>query len=296
LVQDKVRGRLALPAVAVGVLAVSAAAIFIRLAEAPAIAVAFWRCALGAAVLLPPAIVRKEQVPRGRTLFIGMVSGVALGAHFGFWISSLDYTSVAASVVLVSTQPVFVAILAYLLFGERTSPLSFAGILVALAGTVIIASDDSVGSAALFGNALALIGAVAVAVYVLIGRSSRTGGVGVLPYSIVVYSAAALALLPVALLFGVELWGYSGETWFWLWAITLGPQLMGHTVFNWALRYVEASIVSGTILAEPVVSSLLAWVILFERPGLTTILGGAVVLFGLFMLLRGYRVPSEPVG
>ena len=296
MVQDKVRGRLALPAVAVGVLAVSAAAIFIRLAEAPAIAVAFWRCALGAAVLLPPAIVRKEQFPRGRTLFIGMVSGVALGAHFGFWISSLDYTSVAASVVLVSTQPVFVAILAYLLFGERTSPLSFAGILVALAGTVIIASDDSVGSAALFGNALALIGAVTVAVYVLIGRSSRTGGVGVLPYSIVVYSAAALALLPVALLFGVELWGYSGETWFWLWAITLGPQLMGHTVFNWALRYVEASIVSGTILAEPVVSSLLAWVILFERPGLPTILGGAVVLFGLFMLLRGYRVPSEPVG
>ena len=296
MVQDKVRGRLALPAVAVGVLAVSAAAIFIRLAEAPAIAVAFWRCTLGAAVLLPPAIVRKEKVPRGRTLYFGMVSGVALGAHFGFWISSLDYTSVAASVVLVSTQPVFVAILAYLLFGERTSPLSLAGILVALAGTAVIASDGSVGSAALFGNALALIGAVAVAVYVLIGRSSRTGGVGVLPYSIVVYSAAALTLLPVALLFGVELWGYSGETWFWLWAITLGPQIMGHTVFNWALRYVEAAIVSGTILAEPVVSSLLAWLILFERPGLPTLLGGGVVLFGLFMLLRGYRVPSEPVG
>jgi drug/metabolite transporter (DMT)-like permease len=296
LVQDKVRGRLALPAVAVGVLAVSAAAIFIRLAEAPAIAVAFWRCTLGTAVLLPPALIRKEKFPTGRTLYIGMASGVALGAHFGFWISSLDYTSVAASVVLVSTQPVFVAILAYLLFGERTSPLSLAGILVALAGTAVIAGDGSVGSAALFGNALALVGAVAVAVYVLIGRSSRTGGVGVLPYSIVVYSAAALTLLPVALLFGVELWGYPGETWFWLWAITLGPQIMGHTVFNWALRYVEASVVSGTILAEPVVSSLLAWLILFERPGLPTILGGAVVLFGLFMLLRGYRVPSEPVG
>jgi drug/metabolite transporter (DMT)-like permease len=296
LVQDKVPGRLALPAVAVGVLAVSAAAIFIRLAEAPAIAIAFWRCTLGAVVLLPPAIVRKEKLPRGKTLYVGMASGVALGAHFGFWISSLDYTSVAASVVLVSTQPVFVAILAYLLFGERTSPLSFAGILVALAGTAVIASDGSVGSAALLGNALALIGAVAVAIYVLIGRYSRTGGVGVLPYSIVVYSAAALSLLPVALLFGVELWGYSGETWFWLWAITVGPQIMGHTVFNWALRYVEASVVSGTILAEPVVSSFLAWLILFERPGLPTILGGVVVLFGLFMLLRGYRVPPEPVG
>jgi drug/metabolite transporter (DMT)-like permease len=279
----------------VGVLAVSAAAIFIRLAEAPAVAVAFWRCALGAAVLLPPALARREHFPRGRELYVGVASGVALGAHFGLWISSLDYTSVAASVVLVSTQPVFVAILAYLLFGERTSPLSFAGILVALAGTALIAGDGSVGSAALLGNALALIGAVAVAVYVLIGRSSRTGGVGVLPYSIVVYSAAALALLVAAVLFDARLWGYSAETWFWLGAITLGPQIMGHTVFNWALRYVEASIISGTILAEPVVSALLAWLILSERPGTLTILGGGVALAGLFLLLSGRRVPPEPV-
>jgi drug/metabolite transporter (DMT)-like permease len=295
LVQDKLRGRLALPAVAVGVLAVSAAAILIRLAEAPAIAVAFWRCALGAALLLPPALMRRERFPRGRDLYVGVASGVALGAHFGFWISSLDHTSVAASVVLVSTQPVFVGILAYLLFGERTSPLSFAGILAALAGTAVIAGDDSVGSAALLGNALALVGAVTIAIYVLIGRSSRTGGIGVLPYSVVVYSAAALALLPVALLFEVRLWGYSGETWLWLWAITLGPQIMGHTVFNWALRYVEASVISGTILAEPVVSALLAWLILSEKPGVATVVGGAVVLFGLFLLLRGRRLPTEPI-
>ena len=294
MVQDKAWGRLALPAVAVGVLAVSAAAIFIRLAEAPAVAVAFWRCALGAAVLLPPAVARRERFPKGRELYVGVASGVALGAHFGFWISSLDYTSVAASVVLVSTQPVFVAILAYLLFGERTSLVSFAGILVALAGTAVIAGDGSVGSAALLGNALALVGAVTVAVYVMIGRSSRMGGIGVLPYSIVVYSAAALTLLVAALLFDARLWGYSGETWFWLWAITLGPQIMGHTLFNWALRYVEASIISGTILAEPVVSALLAWLVLSEKPGALTILGGTVVLAGLFLLLSGRRVPSEP--
>jgi len=129
----------------------------------------------------------------------------------------------------------------------------------------------------------------------MIGRSARTGGIGVLPYSVVVYAAAALALLPVALVLDVRLWGYSGETWFWLWAITLGPQIMGHTVFNWALRYVEASIISGTILAEPVVSALLAWLILAEKPGLPTILGGGVVLFGLFLLLRGRRIPTEPI-
>jgi drug/metabolite transporter (DMT)-like permease len=277
------------------VLAVSAAAIFIRLADAPAIAVAFWRCLLGAAVLLPPALARGDRFPTGRTLYVGMASGAALGAHFGFWISSLDYTSVAASVVLVSTQPVFVAVLAYLVFGERTTPLSFAGILVALAGTAVIAADRTFGSAAVFGNVLALAGAVTVAVYVLIGRSSRTGGVGVLPYSVVVYSAAAVTLLPAALLFDVPLWGYSGETWFWLVAITLGPQLMGHTVFNWALRYVEASVISGVVLAEPVVSALLAWLVLSERPGLATVLGGAVVLAGLYFLLKGRRVPAEPL-
>src|SRR5215217_1464583 len=141
VVQGKTQNRVALSAVAIGVLAVSAAAIFIRLAEAPALA--FWRNALGALVLVPLALYWRETFPRGRVLRVGVVSGVALGAHFGFWISSLDYTSVAASVVLVCTQPIFVAILAYLVFGERTSSLSFLGILVALAGTAVIASDGS---------------------------------------------------------------------------------------------------------------------------------------------------------
>jgi len=292
LVQDKAqKSRVALSAVAVGVLAVSAAAIFIRLADAPALAVAFWRTTLGVLVLLPIAFYRREAFPRGRALLVGVASGVALGAHFGFWISSLDYTSVAASVVLVCTQPVFVAILAYLAFGERTSSLSFLGILVALAGTVVIASDESVGSATFFGNTLAVIGAITVAVYVLIGRSLRTMGVGVLPYSIVVYASASATLAPAALYAGAPLWGYSGETWFWLFAVTLGPQILGHTVLNWALRYVQTSIISGTILAEPVVSALLAWVVLSEKPGLATLLGGAVVLLGLFLLLRGYRPP-----
>ena len=210
MVQDEAKkgeaaSRVALPAVALGVLAVSAAAIFIRLADAPALAIAFWRNALGVLVLLPLALYWREVFPRGRVLVYGVTSGVALGAHFGFWISSLDYTSVAASVVLVCTQPVFVAILAYLVFGERTSPLSFLGILVALAGTAVIASDGSVGSATFFGNALALIGAVMVAVYVLIGRSLRTTGIGVLPYSIVVYASASATLAPAALYAGAPL-------------------------------------------------------------------------------------------
>lgn len=293
MVQGEVQSKIALPAVAVGVIAVSAAAIFIRLADAPAIAVSFWRCALGVAVLLPLAIARRERIPRGRKLWVGIASGVALGAHFGFWISSLDYTSVAASVVLVTTQPVFVAVFAYLLFGEKTSPMSFAGILVAISGTVMIAQDSSAGSSAFLGNALALAGAVMVAGYFLIGRSQRSGGVAVLPYVILVYTSASVTLLVVAIFSGTQLWGYSGETWFWLWCLTLGPQIMGHTVFNWALRYVEASILAGTILAEPIVASFLAWVVLSEEPQTATVIGGAIILVGLYLLLWGRRAPQD---
>ena len=287
--------RIALPAVFVGVLAVGAAAIFIRLAEAPALGIAFWRCTLGVIALAPLAAWRRERLPEGRDLWVGVVSGVALGAHFGTWIASLDYTSVAASVVLVSTTPVFVAIAAYLLLGERTSILSLGGIVLAIVGTTVIAGGGpGTGNAASLGNALALVGAVAMAVYVLIGRSLRTGGVGALSYSIVGYSAAALALLPVALLAGAQLWGYSATTWFWLFVITLGPQLLGHTVLNWALEYVRASIVSGAVLAEPVFAALLAWLVLAEKPGLAPLLGGVVVLAGLYLLLRGDSSGSSP--
>src|ERR671921_1956271 len=284
---ESTQDRIALPAVLVGVLAVGAAAIFIRLADAPALGIAFWRCALGVLALLPLAALRRESVPKGRDLWVGAVAGIALGAHFGTWIASLDFTSVAASVVLVSTTPVFVAIAAYLLLGERTSILSLGGIVLAIVGTTVIAGGGpGTNNAAFLGNALDLVGAVAMAGYVLIGRSLRTGGVGALSYSIVGYSAAALALLPVALLAGAQLWGYSATTWFWLFVITLGPQLLGHTVLNWALEYVRASIVSGAILAEPVIAALLAWLILSERPALATLLGGLVVLAGLYLLLR----------
>jgi drug/metabolite transporter (DMT)-like permease len=287
-VAESTHDRIALPAVLVGVLAVGAAAIFIRLADAPALAIAFWRCALGVLALFPLAAFSRESMPKGRDLWVSAVAGIALGAHFGTWIASLDYTSVAASVVLVSTTPVFVAVAAYLLFGERTSVVSLVGILLAIAGTAVIAGGGpGTGNAAFFGNVLALVGAVAMAVYVLIGRSLRTGGVGALPYSIVGYSAAALALLPVAILSGTQLWGYSATTWFWLFVITLGPQLLGHTVLNWALEYVRASIVSGAILAEPVIAAVLAWLVLSEKPGLPTLLGGLVVLGGLYLLLRG---------
>lgn len=296
MVPDKARGRLAYTALIVGVLAVSSAAILIRLADAPALAVAFWRCALGVVVLAPFAAFGREPLPRGKPLLLLGVSGVLLGAHFGLWISSLDYTSVAASAVLVCTVPVFVAIPAYLFLGEKTSAVSVVGIVAAIAGSAVIAGDGSVGSAALFGNVLAVLGAITIAAHLLIGRFSRTGGLGVVNYSLTVYAAAALTLLPVALISGDRLWGYSWETWFFLAAITLGPQILGHTVLNWALGYVETAVISGSVLAEPVIAAGLAWLILSEKPGLPTVLGGVVVLAGLFLLLRGRRETDELPG
>ena len=296
MVQGEARSGIALPAVIVGILAVSASAIFIRLADAPALSVAFWRCALGVAVLAPFALSQREKLPRGRPMWLLVLSGVMLGAHFGFWISSLSYTSVAASVVLVCIAPVFVAILAFLVLGERTSPLSVFGILIAIVGCVFIATDGSAGSSALLGNVLAVLGAITVAAHLLIGRASRTSGTGVLNYSVIAYSAAGLALLPAVLISGAPLWGFSGTTWFWLAVITIGPQILGHTVLNWALRYVEATIISGSVLAEPVIAALLAWLILSEKPGVATAVGGVVVLLGLTFLLRGNRRVEELPG
>lgn len=287
MVQGEARGRGALPALVFGVVAVSSSAVLIRLTDAPALAIAFWRCALGVAFLLPLALYRREKLPRGRSLRVLLASGAALGVHFGLWIPSLDYTSVAASVVLVCTVPVFVALFGFLALGEKTSALSLVGIFVAIGGSVSIASDGSAGSAALFGNALAIGGAITVAAHFVIGRSARTGGMGVLPYSVVVYGAAAAVLLPGALFAGSALWGYSGETWFWLLMVTLGPQLFGHTVLNWSLGHFEASVVSGAVLAEPLVAAGLAWLVLSERPGVLTLVGGPIVLLGLYLLLRG---------
>ncbi len=271
----------------VALLAASSSAIFIRLAEAPPLSVALWRNVLAVALLLPVVIYRREALPRGRALWLGALAGVFLALHFGFWITSLEHTSVAASVVLVCTQPIFVAILGRIFLQERVSLLVGAGIAVSFVGCGLIASADSAYESALFGNVLALLGSVSVSAYVLVGRNVRTGGVAILPYSVVVYTVAALALLPVCVLVGAPLGGYSAPTWGWLLAIAVGPQILGHTIFNWALRYLKAAVLSGTILVEPVVATALAWMFLDEIPAPLTLVGGSVVLVGLWLLLRG---------
>jgi drug/metabolite transporter (DMT)-like permease len=278
---------------AVGVLSVGAAAILIRLAAAPPLVVSFWRTAIGGAALLVVVKAMGRPMPSGPHLARALVAGVLLGAHFWLWIASLDETSVAASVVLVCLQPVFVSILAFVFLRERTPLVASAGIVVALAGTALIALDGAAGAAGgnhpLLGDALALGGAVAIAVYVLVGRRSA-GHTDVMGYSAAVSLAAAASLaVPLVVTQRVAPFPPTASSWLWVGALALGPQLVGHTALNAALARLPAPVVSGSILGEPIIATGLAWLFLDEKPGLQTLAGSAVVLAGLWLLLRRPR-------
>ena len=271
----------------VGVTAVSTSAILIREADArgvSSLAIAFYRCALASAVLGPIALVRYRGALRAmsraeRGLLVA--AGLALALHFVTWISSLSYTSVAASTVLVQTMPVFVA-LAGPLVGERTTPRGWLGIVVALAGTVVIATASGVGAGSqpVLGAALATAGAMFAAIYVLIGRRVRPV-VPLVPYSASVYLVAAVALGSAMAVSRTPFGGYSSAVWALFLAMTIGPQFLGHTVINHLLGELKASIVSVALLAEAVGATVLAFVVFGERPGLQVVVGGAIVLAGV---------------
>ena len=283
-----------LAALGVAVLAVSTSAILVRWSDAPNLVKAFYRVVFTLALLAPVAATRSRESYaeiRPRDAGFAVVSGSFLAVHFAAWFESLDWTSVAASVTLVQAQPVFVAAGAWALLDERVSRESVLGILVALAGTAAMSAGDLLGGAAsgprpLYGNALALAGAVAVAGYVLAGRSLRQR-MALLPYVTVVYGVCAAVLLGLILARGLPLFGYVAGEWLLFVGMAVGPGVFGHTVVNWALAHVESSVVSVSLLGEPVVSTLLAVALLDEVPTPWTVAGGGVVLLGIYLTARG---------
>jgi len=271
----------------VGVTAVSTSAILIRAADdqgVSSLAIAFFRCALASAVLVPLALARHRAalgaLSRSRRWLL-VAGGLALALHFVTWISSLSYTSVAASTVLVQTMPIWVA-LAGPLTGERTSRRGWLGIAVAIAGSIVIATASGTGGGSnpLLGDALATAGAVFAAIYVLIGRHVRPE-LSLVPYSASVYAVAALSLALAMLATGTPFAPYSTEVWALFLAMTIGPQFLGHTVINHLLGELRASIVSVALLAEAVGATILAFVVFGERPGIRVVVGGAIVLSGV---------------
>lgn len=291
----------------IAILAVSTASIFIRLAqeEAPSLVIAAYRLTLASLILAPAALTRHRAELRGLRRgewLLGLLSGLFLAVHFATWISSLEYTSVASSVVLVSTGPLWVSLLSPLLLRERLTRPAILGMLLALTGGVLIALSDAcpepvegwqdglicpslAGLAqgrAMPGNFLALAGAWAVSGYLIIGRRLRAK-VSLLPYIFLVYSMAALALIVIMLAAGESPLGYPAMTYVWMLLLALAPQLIGHSTYNWALRYLPAAFVAVTTLGEPIGSTILAYVILQETPTISKLLGGALILAGIYV-------------
>jgi len=274
-----------------GVAAISCAAVLVRLALAPPVLVAAGRLLIASAVLLPLCLMssRREflQLFRARWRYV-LLAGTLLAAHFALWIASLSCTTVASSVVLVTTTPLIVAMASYIFFGERLRRMTFVGMGVCFVGAVLIGyAGWRQGGTAPSGNALAFGGALAMAGYLLVGRRLRRD-TSLLPYSTAAFSVAGVLLALAVLATGTSVGGYSRHTWTAIVALALVPQLVGHMSLNWALRFLPATMVTVAVLGEPVGASTLAVLVLHESPALLEAAGAVLILAGIALaILRG---------
>ncbi|MFZ5916952.1 MAG: DMT family transporter [Chloroflexota bacterium] len=293
------RARLVL-SLGLGIVAISFASIFIRFAQAegvPTLSIAAWRLLFASLMLLPFAwATRRDEIRHleRRELLWLVVSGLFLGLHFATWIASLGYTSVASSVVLVSMGPLFVGLGSWAFLRERpTLPLA-AGILMAAAGSVIISwGDFGQDQDQLIGDLLALLGAVMMAGYLMIGRKVRARR-SLTTYIALVYGVAMITLLIVVALGRLPMLGFDLPAYGWMLALGLLPQLVGHSTLNWALRHLSATFVSIVTLAEPLGSGVLAYIILGEAVSWSTAMGGVLILTGIFVASRAEIRRSQP--
>jgi len=291
---------------AVGVLAVSFAAIFIRLGQqstASSLVLAAARLCVASVVLTPIVLRRHRQELRvlsANDLKWALVSGMVLGLHFATWITSLEYTAVVNSVTLVSTNSLWVALLALIFLGERLDRWVIMGLILALGGGILVglsgdAGDPPTGHDPLLGNGLALIGAFMAACYFIIGRRLRAR-LSLMVYIWLVYSAAAVILVGVVAVSGQQVAGLPAEAYLWMLLMGLVPQLIGHSSFNYALGFFPAAYVSLVVLSEPITSGLLAIVFLDEWPVLLQLVGSALILVGIGVASREDRLSeAEPI-
>lgn len=296
--------RVLLPvAILIAILAVSTASIFIRFAQndgAPSLVIAALRLTFATLMLAPIALAKHSaEIKRftRKEILLGLFSGIFLALHFATWISSLEYTSVASSVVFVSTGPLWVALLSPMLLNERLAKTAIIGLGLSLVGGTIIGLSDACAwngglscpalqevlqGRAVLGNFLALAGAWTVTGYLIIGRKLRAN-ISLIPYIFMVYGFAAIALIIIMLAAGHSPFGYAPKTYGWIFLLAALPQLIGHSTYNWALKYLPAALVAVTTLGEPIGSAILAFFILNETPTLATILGGVFILAGIYL-------------
>ncbi len=281
-----------------GLLAISIASIFIKLCDAPALVIATYRLVIASAFYLGFTRIKSGPIWRSFSpsqLKIIAVSGVFLTIHFATWISSLKLTSVASSVVLVQSAPIFVAIGSIIFLKEKPNAMMVVGIALAMLGSVTISIDDfSRDANSLSGNLLAICGAVGAAGYLLAGRKLRAE-IDTFRYVTAVYSVTAILLLLITIFSGAPLFNYSANVYLLFFAIAIFPQIIGHTSFNWALEYFKAPTISIIMLGEPIGASILAFFILGETLTLMKILGGIVILTGVTFALMSESKVKVPM-
>ncbi len=299
-------------ATAAGILFVSTASIFIRFAQAEAgpLVIAASRLLIASLVLVPLTLIKFRHEWIGlskKDLLKAFLSGLFLAFHFATWITSLRYTSVASSVVLVTTTPLWVAIFSPLILGEKIRKLVVYGLVISMVGGIIVGCghvcDFSSGGLiceaqgfsgrAMLGNFLALVGAWMAAGYMLIGRQLRKK-MSTIPYTALVYGVSALILTIVVVFRREPFWTYQPRTYLWLLALGIFPQLLGHSLFNWALKYISAAYVALTLLGEPIGTIILAYLFLRETPTLLEAVGAVLILVGI--LVGSFRRRKLPNG
>ena len=281
----------------IGVAAVSSAAVLIREADAPALVIAAYRLGLAALPMGTLALAAgRRGTSRDGLWMWPLLAGAFLALHFGFWIASLQQTSVITSVVLVTTNPLFVGLASPLVLRERVSAATWAGIGIATVGAAVMAAEDlGEGLGTLAGDLYALLGAVFGACYLMIGRRVRPQ-VSWAGYVGVVYSAAAVLLVASVLVTREPFTGYSTKTFLMMGLLALVPQLVGHSAINWSLAYVPAALVAVAILGEAVGATILAAIVLQETPSALEITGALLVLTAVYVALRPGRVPAGEFG
>lgn len=290
-----------------GILTISTGSILVRYAQgyAASLVIAAWRLVLATLILSPLALIRHRSeltaLSRGELALAG-ISGIFLALHFATWITSLEYTSVASSVVLVTTTPLWVALLAPFTLKESINRPMLVGMILALVGGVIVGLSDACSLSqgglqcpdlgqffrgkAILGDILATTGAIMAAVYVLIGRRLRAK-LSLIGYIFLVYGAAAILLVLVMFARGDTPVGYPPIAYLWFLLLALLPQLMGHSSFNWALGYVSAALVSVALVGEPISATLLAYLLLGETPTMLKLFGAILILIGIYIASKG---------
>jgi len=275
--------------IAFGVFSVSTSAVLVKLAEAPAGVIAFYRLFFSVLLMLPVVLTRNLKDIGGfslKDLFLSAVSGIFLAFHFILWFESLNYTSVASFTVLVTLQPLFSFAGTYLLYKERITFRTIVSGMVAIFGSILISwGDFNISGEALFGDVLALIACALITGYLLFGQSVRKR-VSLFPYTFVVYSISSVTLWIYVWANGQSFYPYRPQDWIYFLLLAVFPTLLGHTLFNWSLKWVSTNVISMAILFEPVGAALLAFFILGETLKWTQIIGGLIVLSGLFLFSK----------